>query len=393
MSKRGFTLIELLAVITILSLILLITFVSMSSVVKNSKNNLHDNQISQLEKAAEYYNNKEGLKDYDICINVEDLIDNGYIKQDEIKDPKSGKNIEGSVNISYNGKKYSYKYQEKLCTYSFIKLVSDADNDGEISIGDEYTFKVNATDTFNFYVISIEENKVNLIMDSNICNDGTLPTSSNLCKYAWYDDGDDPKNYDNDTNVFGPLTAMINLYNGTKGWTNVPDMIMDYEDENNKTDDTKGYESIKTDEITKVTTITGKQNNASANQTFGNKKEPLKARLAREDEITTDEAGCSIAGASDEHFGTCNYWIVKNLYYNPTFSNYCSICVSKYEGNLNYGKDIAGYWILSSYPRGFNSSRRVSSNGHLGSDQPSKDHLYGIRPVITVSKFDLLYAK
>ena len=175
MSKKGFTLIELLAVITILSLILLITFVSMSSVVKNSKNNLHDNQISQLEKAAEYYNNKEGLKDYDICINVEDLIDNGYIKQDEIKDPKSGKNIEGSVSISYNGKKYSYKYQEKLCTYSFIKLVNDTDNDGEISIADEYTFKVNATDTFTFYVLSIEENKVNLIMDSNICNDGTLP--------------------------------------------------------------------------------------------------------------------------------------------------------------------------------------------------------------------------
>ena len=93
MKNKGFTLIELLAVITILSIILLIAFASVGSVIKNSKNSLHDSQINQIEKAAEYYNNKEGLKDYDICINVSDLIDEGYIKQDEVKDPKSGENI------------------------------------------------------------------------------------------------------------------------------------------------------------------------------------------------------------------------------------------------------------------------------------------------------------
>ena len=110
MKNKGFTLIELLATITILSIILLITFASVGSVIKNSRNSLHNSQINQIEKAAEYYNNKEGLKDYDICIDVDDLIEKGYIKDDEIKDPKGGKNIDGSVNISYNGKKYSYKY-------------------------------------------------------------------------------------------------------------------------------------------------------------------------------------------------------------------------------------------------------------------------------------------
>ena len=78
--NKGFTLIELLAVITILSVILMIVVVSVSSIITNSKNSLQKTQYDQILKAAEYYNNKEGLKDNDICVNVSYLTENGYLK-------------------------------------------------------------------------------------------------------------------------------------------------------------------------------------------------------------------------------------------------------------------------------------------------------------------------
>ena len=366
MKNSGFTLIELLATITILSIILLITFASMSSVIKNSKNNLHDSQINQIEKAAEYYNNKEGLKDYDICINVEDLIDKGYIKQDEIKDPKNGKTIEGSVKISFNNKKYTYKYQEKLCTYSFISLESDADNDGEVSIGDEYTYKVNATDTRTFYVLSIEGDKVNLIMDRNICNDGTISYTSenNYCRYKWYSSANN--------NTYGPTTVMTELYAGTKDWDNVEDMVMNYTDENNGSAEDKGYTSIIT--TNGVTTITGKPTTNTT--TVGTSAKPLKARLPKESEVTG--AGCTTSS------GSCPTWLME-------YMTYYNVSNDKYSMNNNseaYQNQIYGYWLLSSYPGNSDYARRVHASGGVLNNYNAYGP-FGARPVITVSTSDL----
>ena len=170
---------------------------------------------------------------------------------------------------------------------------------------------------------------------------------------------------------------MINLYNGTKGWINVPDMIMDYDDENNKTDDTNGYTSIMTDETTKVTTITGKQNKTSANQTFGNTTEPLKARLPREDEVKpSDNSLCTTSS------GSCPMWLVKNL-------NYWNGVNNKYSDNQNNGiTNIYGYWLLSSYPGSSDHARYVGCGGIVSNDIASDDSLIGLRPVITVSMSD-----
>ena len=271
--------------------------------------------------------------------------------------------------------------KEKVVSYSdYITRKEDTGTSG-LSVGDEYTYKVNATDTFTFYVLSIKGDEVNLIMDSNICNDGTIPTSSKPCLYAWHWQ---TQEWDENDNNYGPDIAMINLYNGTKGWINVPDMIMDYDDENNKTDDTKGYTSIMTDETTKVTTITGKQNKTSANQTFGNTTEPLKARLPREDEVKpSDNSLCTTSS------GSCPMWLVKNLYYDTAFSNYCSACVSKYSNNQNNGiTNIYGYWLLSSYPGNSNDARIVDCNGSVRGNITSFASLNGLRPVITVSMSD-----
>ena len=182
---------------------------------------------------------------------------------------------------------------------------------------------------------------------------------------------------------------MTNLYNATKDWTNVPDMIMKYDDENNKTDNTKGYIGITTDINTKVTTITGKQNKTSQYQTFGTSSEPLKARLPREDEVTSQDAGCHVYSTSAD-YGTCPTWLVENLYYDSNFSSYCSTCSTKYSINNNNGiTNIYGYWLLSSYPGVAYSARYVDYNGHVDSYGASNASGNGLRAVITVSKSDL----
>ena len=70
---------------------------------------------------------------------------------------------------------------------------------------------------------------------------GTKPTAAteqNKCLVAWH--------ADTTNNNYEPDTAMTYLYNGTKNWTNVPNMIMNYTDENNSDSDEYGYTNIKT---------------------------------------------------------------------------------------------------------------------------------------------------
>ena len=244
-------------------------------------------------------------------------------------------------------------------------------------IGTEYECEVKPGTKYAFYVLStegVEENKkVNLIMDRNICNDGTIPTSDKPCLYAWHWQ---IQEYDDSDNRYGPDIAMTNLYNGTKGWTNVPDMIMDYYDEGNKKDPTYGYESIITDEITKVTTITG-QGKESNYQTFGDITNPLKARLPKEYEVLTL---CTISN------GSCPMWLVKNLYYDSALNSYCNYCLSEYSENQSNGiTNIYGYWLLSSGARSPYGASSVHCHGNVVFNfHTSYVSENGIRPVITV---------
>ena len=243
-------------------------------------------------------------------------------------------------NIVLNAKKY---YEKE----SYATLVNDAAPTG-ISIGDKYTYKVNATDTFNFYVLKVEGDKVHLIMDRNICEDGTVATESNKCTVAWHA-GEDNNNY-------GPDTAMTYLYNGTKNWINVPDMIMNYIDENNQDSETLGYTIIITSNG--VTTITGK--NGATSTTIGTTSLTLKARLSMMSEVT--DIGCKI-----ENNDSCPAWLVQYMH-----------------GTQMSG--IWGYWIL---PSSDGSALRIRPEGYLSSDSVSYDGGNGVRPVITVSKSDL----
>ena len=90
--NRGFTLIELMSVIIVLSLILSLCVYGVSVVIKNAKENTYTSNINNIEKMAESYlieNDNKLVYAYDDnrdveyqCVTVNDLVENGYFKED-----------------------------------------------------------------------------------------------------------------------------------------------------------------------------------------------------------------------------------------------------------------------------------------------------------------------
>ena len=390
MRSNGFTLIELLAVIVILAIIALIAVPIVLGIINDSKKSSEKESLNLYTDTVEKAITKKQMSDPNFNPDKCDIKEKGNLEcfngttslgilEISMKGqlPSSGQVIIKNNKISYKNIVYNDKtyYEDKIAT-----LVNDA-APTVVSYGDKYTYKVNDTDTFNFYVLSVEGDKVHLIMDRNICEDGTVATESNKCTVAWHA-GEVNNNY-------GPDTAMTYLYNATKGWSNVPDMDLTYTDENNGTATNKGYTSITTSNG--VATITGK--NGASNTTIGTTSQPLKARLPREDEVTSQDAGCHIYKSSTylQDYGTCSTWLVENLVYNDVSSYAGSGKTDKYnEINSNNGiTKIYGYWLLSSESGYSYNALIVNYGGYVDYYDTSISSSHGVRPVITVLKSDL----
>lgn len=274
--------------------------------------------------------------------------------------------MDGKYYHNNNGKKSETDEKQYLCT-----KVSDTDNSNIITPGDKYKCKVNDNDTFNFYILSIEGDKVNLIMDRNICNDGTVNYTSenNYCRYPWYSSARN--------NTYGPVTAMQELYAGTKDWDNVPAIELNYIDEENTDLEDIGYISLVISEG--VATITGKPTTKVT--TIGTTLQPLKSRLPKSREITG--GGCTIGN------GSCSVWLMENMkYWNGSNDKYSM------NNNTETYQNILGYWLLSSYPnKNFGACfvYYYGSINYFAGATPSwtTNNNYGIRPVITVPISDL----
>ena len=118
--KRGFTLIELLAVITIIAIISMVILPMVSNQIDESKEDLYQVQVDKIEQAAKDYllsdDGKEMRKllrenNETVVISISDLQDNHYLDKEAIKNPMdSDKNMEGVVEVTYQGKNYIFKY-------------------------------------------------------------------------------------------------------------------------------------------------------------------------------------------------------------------------------------------------------------------------------------------
>ena len=373
MRSRGFTLIELLAVIVILAIIALIATPIVINIISDAKKSSQEESIKMYAKAIE-----DGVANYFLrnpnkkeVPTIEELQEGKYINYkgnvdcEETKIYPNGKIYLDKCTVDGTQVTYTYGEKEKtLCTLDGEKTGTE-----EINIGDKYKCEVKPgmEEPYTFYVLTDPvDGKVNLIMDRNICNDGTISYTSgnNYCRYKWYSSANN--------NTYGPTTVMAELYAGTKDWDNVEDMVMNYTDENNGSAEDKGFTSIITSNG--VTTITGKPTTNTT--TVGTSAKPLKARIPKESEVTG--AGCTTSS------GSCPTWLMENMtYYN--------VSNDKYSMNNNseaYQNQIYGYWLLSSSPGYSSIARRVYSSGRVSSVSTTSGD-FGARPVITVSTSDL----
>ena len=102
MKSRGFTLVEMLGIIIIIGVLAVIAVPIINVIIKSYKDNAYQKQISLLEEEANkwsiantgYLPEKSGDI---IFVNLEMLIDDGYITNTEIKDPRNNKDLNGSI--------------------------------------------------------------------------------------------------------------------------------------------------------------------------------------------------------------------------------------------------------------------------------------------------------
>ena len=114
MKNKAFTLIELIAVVAILALIALVVYPAINSVIKNAREQTYQDQVDVIIKAAKKWSidNASSLPDdAEYQLPVKTLIDEGYITNDEVKDPRNSKeNLDGNVIIKYEDETKSYQY-------------------------------------------------------------------------------------------------------------------------------------------------------------------------------------------------------------------------------------------------------------------------------------------
>lgn len=124
MKNKGFTLIELLAVLILLGIVTLIAVPAIGKIIdKSKKRALVGIEGELISVAKKYYT--ENLDELPSgtnskCLSVNDLLETGFITNDEVIDPTTKKPLEGFVKTEYLEKYSQYEY-------TFVKECNNAD--------------------------------------------------------------------------------------------------------------------------------------------------------------------------------------------------------------------------------------------------------------------------
>ena len=395
--KNGFTLIELLAVIVILAIIALIAVpVVMNIISKANKSAFKDSAYGILKAGESYYtselledaegitedviftfpNNIEGLefqgskptggtmtvrKDGKISMaihNGKHCVTKGFEDEDiQISDDVENCGLSSGGNTSKTlatlATRYTFTSQVTATATLEDGTATSTTIEGEETIevpacilsktkceaGTPVAIKVNATETYKFYVLNDDttKNEVTLIMDRNLYSS----TDENNGNVAWVNASD----YGNSTvkNDKGPLTALKVLKERTSGWTNIPAYTYTLTNDADGLGGSNTYESI-----SKPATATTEESVV----------ENVRARLPRREEI--------YAVNNSENL-TQTPWLHENLYNTGDNNTY-------------------GYWTSTTYSTLSYGAWRVAYLGNVSNYNVYDDYYNGLRPVIILSK-------
>ena len=351
MKKNGFTLIELLAVIVILAIIALIATPIILGIINTAREESNKRSIelyasavkngialSQLStgkavKPGSYSSSTlpfEVEYDGDVNCTTIEIYEDGtiYIAGCTVN--------QAEVEYTYGKNKNS---ADQIIKGKFSSVCNPAEDSEETgtNIGAKYNCKVDTNaPEYTFYVLSVEGNNVNLIMDSNIRIDGTAVDEATLeegqygttpwtsLEYLEENLSQEDYNTGENWNSLGPVTAMKYLQEATKSWSNV-----------------------NSQEISKFTNQIEEYNDMSeiiiAN-----------ARLPRLDEVTA--VGCK------EGDSTCPLWMAEHL------------------ENGSYA-----YWTLISCSFDNYVAYIIDEGAILGLGGIDDPTVAGVRPVITLT--------
>lgn len=380
MNKKGFTLVELLAVIVILSLLALLTSNAVTKLVKDSKNDLYDNQILLIKEAAETWgaDNLYRLPDKGKCaiLTLKDLKQYGILDS-SIINPKTNEEFSDYLKIKISTQEGDYgnlvtTYEinptsvmgceilyKSVCVAVNSTNATSKGNTGIYTIGniptantynkgDEYICNVDGSTEYHFYLLGTSGDYVNLILDRNISSFGSIDISEStpwISKNDYILSGGNEVDYSTGNVDRGPITLMNYISTATKSWINIPNITINY------TDAERGYGSIITNGDT--TTITASDGTSTA--TYKN----LKARLPYLSEVS----------------GLTGLW----LYDYTTYAS----------DSGGHTGALDGYWLLSSSNSANSSYAYVKTLSNPSATSIDNNIDYGVRPVITLKKTSL----
>lgn len=128
MNKKGFTLVELLAVIVLLGLIALIAAPAITGIIKKSKESLSESQKQSIEMSAKNWatdNMSKLPKNHGSCIIVTlSMLQNGGYADLEMKDPKTGDKLAGSLKIKISRDRKQLIYEVEPANTSGCTSIS-----------------------------------------------------------------------------------------------------------------------------------------------------------------------------------------------------------------------------------------------------------------------------
>ena len=366
--KRGFTLIELLAVIVILAIIALIATPIILGIIKDARNQANQRSVELYSDAIKQAVARYNLNNQKQLVGTFEIENDGKSITNGLTDVTidySGSKLGGTVSVYEDGTVYVeiLEAEGKPVEYKF--------GDKKPVIGAKYSIQVNATNTFDFYVLSTdrENETTTLIMDRNICEGGatTLTEDNNYCRYAWSSASDV-------SGEFGPVSSMQALYQATKGWTNIPNMEFNYiSSEDYPIPEMYGsaFFEIITDTQTKQTTIEAYEGDT----VISTSEEPLKARLPMLKDIMVE--GICEADSEITH-SSCANWLFENT------ERQTYICGDVDEDDCEEVVTDHGYWLITTRGGSMFAFRIKNGKRSISATPIYRTYYNGVRPVITV---------